>query len=567
MPQPISNLAVGAKVKDLNTTIYSQPIVWQIADKNHSGYPANSVTLVSANIIKIMAFDGKEANNSDTNRRSYGSNRFVGSNIGQWLNKEGTNWYVAQLAADAPPSAANVTYNPYDTVAGFLTGFSAEMKAALQYTTFTVAKNTVTDGGGSETVSAKIFLLSKAEVGLGAENSINEGSLLALFNSTASSRVATPTAAAVSNSDYTSGSLKAGSGWYWWLRSPYAAYSYGVRDVNLDGTEYTYGAYYGNIGLRPALNLSSGILVSDTTGSDGAYTIIWNQPPSPPQSISVPSTIKSDSSATISWTAGIDPETSALTYELECAVNSGAFANIYTGSALSYSHAITTSMNSVQYQVRCKDAVGDYSGYQLSEVTPVIHNVAPGISGTDIDLGVISAPPSYSFSVTDPDAGDSVTVTAMLDGTNILTIDPVVLGQTYTVNLTGAQFFGMANGQHALQIVASDEYGDSSTRTVTFTRTVTMIDFQIAPIQTDAASEKILISILYYADPANIQIKVCNNALDDTPAWETAAQGLKHIFSNASKTADNWAVGVWVQISPSAQYLDVYCNSLNGSYI
>ncbi|MGI5898894.1 MAG: DUF6273 domain-containing protein [Christensenellales bacterium] len=48
--------------------------------------------------------------------------------------------------------------NPYDTQAGFLTSFSANMHAALLDTTLAAAKATL-DGGGSE--SDKIFLLSR----------------------------------------------------------------------------------------------------------------------------------------------------------------------------------------------------------------------------------------------------------------------------------------------------------------------------------------------------------------------------------------------------------------------
>lgn len=54
MPQKISNLAVGAKVKF--GSLHGKAIVWKIGDKNHSGYPANSVTLVMEQIIKILLF-------------------------------------------------------------------------------------------------------------------------------------------------------------------------------------------------------------------------------------------------------------------------------------------------------------------------------------------------------------------------------------------------------------------------------------------------------------------------------------------------------------------------------
>lgn len=271
----ISALPVGAKVKDTGTTYYGSPIIWQVADKNHSGYPANSVTLVAANILKIAAFDAKESGNSDLNRVRYGNNRYALSNIRQWLNKSGSPWYVAQHSADAAPSSGNVNNNPYDGQSGFLTDFSAQMKAALLNTTLTVAKATV-DGGGSESVVDKVFLLSKQEVGLGSENSIAEGSLLALFSSADSSRRCKPTANAVSNSTFTSSLLSASQNYWWWLRSPASSGSYYVRDVKAKGSSDYHYACYGQYGVRPALNLSSGILVSGSTDSDGAHTIIWN---------------------------------------------------------------------------------------------------------------------------------------------------------------------------------------------------------------------------------------------------------------------------------------------------
>ena len=149
MSQSISALPVKAKIKDTSTTYYGVPIIWEIGDKNHAGYPANSVTLVAANILKLACFDAKESGNDDSSRRSYGNNRYSLSNLRQWLNKAGSPWYQAQHGADAAPTNANVwsNYNEYDDEAGFLTGFSAQMLAAILNTTLTVAKASV-DGGG-----------------------------------------------------------------------------------------------------------------------------------------------------------------------------------------------------------------------------------------------------------------------------------------------------------------------------------------------------------------------------------------------------------------------------------
>lgn len=54
---------------------------------------------------------------------------------------------------------------------------------------------------------------------------------------------------------------------------------------------------------------------------------------------------------------------------------------------------------------------------------------------------------------------------------------------------------------------------------------------------------------------------------DASPTWETAKIGLKHIFSNAVKTAATWAVGVRVQINKTGGYDSIACYALSGSYI
>ena len=566
MSKAISSLPLGAKVKDTGTTYHGIPIIWQVADKNHSGYPANSVTLIAANILKIAAFDAKESGNSDSNRRSYGNNRYALSNIRQWLNKSGSPWYVAQHSADATPSSGNVNYNPYDGQSGFLTDFSAQMKAALLDTTLTVAKATV-DGGGSESVVDKVFLLSKQEVGLGSENSIAEGSRLALFSSDNSSRLCKPTANAVSDSTYNNSGLSASQNWWWWLRSPYSSYSIYVRNVSADGSGDYYYAYSGS-GVRPALNLSSGILVSDSAGSDGAYTIAWNRTPTTPPSITVPETIRSGKGAVITWAGSTDPEGGAVSYELERKINSGSFTQVYAGRALTYTDTgVGSSANTVQWRVRAKDNLGAYSRYLMGPSRTVVHNVDPTVSGSDTNLGTVTSPPSVSFTVNDADTTDELTVVKSLDDVEVYTIEDAVRKQTYTFALTAAQFAGLADGQHTMKVTVTDSAGNSATRTTTFTRSVSGIEFIVDPIETDAKAQKILVSLRYYAADSAVVLSVCNNAMDASPTWETATPGLKHLFTNASKTAAKWAVGVKVKITKTTGYDEIWCQPPSGSYV
>ena len=270
MSKAISSLAVGDKIEVPVLSAYQSrfgaKIVFKVADKNHSGYPSNSVTLITEKIIQLMCSDAKEASNSNSDRRNYGNNRHIHSNLLQWLNSNATagNWYSAKHSADAPPTNANVwdNYNEYDAWAGFLAMLDPKFVAELLDTTLTVVKSS-TDGGSYETFTAKMFLASTTEVGLANENGIAEGVRLAIFSNDAS-RVAYPTAECVNSSEYKNSNFTTSKGWYWWLRTPYSSIAYVVRYVYSDGSLDIYSAYFGVGGVRPLCNLQSWYLTALT---------------------------------------------------------------------------------------------------------------------------------------------------------------------------------------------------------------------------------------------------------------------------------------------------------------
>ena len=568
MSKTLGSLAVGAKVCDPTSKYYNTPVLFKIADKSHAGYPANSVTLITEKIIALKCFDATESG-GDSNRQSYGNNRYSLSNIRQWMNKSGANWFAAQHSYDRTPSASYVwsSTNPYATEAGFKTGFSAQFLAAILPTTLTVAKPS-TDGGGSETVTDDFFLASKQEVGLGAENSIAEGALLAMFTSDNSSRLCACTATAISNSNYSSNPTTAAN-WYWWLRSPIAGSSYNARRVDSGGGEGDSSAYGGFQGLRPLCNLPSGILVSDNPNSDGYYEIQWNSAPTTPPGITVPDTVRSGKTANVSWAASTDPEGDAVSYELErWNNNTNAWAQIYTGSAVNYADTgVTTSMDSVQWRGRAKDSHGAYSAYTTSLTKTVVHNVDPTVSGSDANLGTVTSAPSRTYTVGDADSDDTLTIVEALDGSEVRTIQNAVRGQSYTFAITAAKFASLASGAHSMTITVTDSAGNTATRTVTFTRSVTTISVQRAAITTDAKAEKILVSVRYLGAEAGLEVKACNNANDASPTWETVTPGRKHLFTNTTKTAASWAVGLKVSLTKTAGFDTIALYGVSGSYL
>lgn len=118
-----------------------------------------------------------------------------------------------------------------------------------------------TDGHVNGTWSAtvrnlmrKCFSLSAAEVGNGG----SDGTAFS-YLSTQANRIA--------YQDETTTAV------YWWLRSPYSSHRNYAYRVGTGGSVVDDGVYSGSYCARPALALSSEILVSDSADSSGCYTI------------------------------------------------------------------------------------------------------------------------------------------------------------------------------------------------------------------------------------------------------------------------------------------------------
>lgn len=570
MAKALSALSNGALVKDTGTLYNGKPIIWRVIDKNHSGYPTNSITLMTDRIITLKCFDAMESGNSDGNRRSYGNNRYIYSNIRRWLNSTAAAnaWYAAQHGADAPPNNANVwsNYNEYQQEAGFLAGFSANMRAALLSTTITVGRAQV-DGGGTETCTDKIFLASCTEMGLSGDATC--GIKFAVFNSDAA-RQAKPTAEAVSKSEYTSSSLNANSPWWYWLRDAYASNSCRVRGVYSSGALDHYDAYYG-IGVRPLCNLSSGILVSDSPDSDGAYTIIWNRAPSVPPTITVPDTIRGGQTAAISWGASTDEDNNLSGYILERQYNGGSWAQVYKGINRNYTDSITFGWTSVAYRVKAYDSAGAESGYKTSATKNVVNNTAPTISGTDSNLGTKTGAFAQSYTVTDPDSGQTLTVTEKIDNVQKRQYT-ATSGQEYTFNVTADEWRKLSNGSHTLTVTATDNYGGTATRTYTFSKNETEIELTLAtPLEADDKVTKAIMSITRQIPAgAEFKVEVCNNGHDDSPTWQDVTQavtsGSKFFLSNSTKTAAQWGFNFRIKVKRNSASGDCFISSVGGNF-
>lgn len=357
MSQALSNLAVGSKVKfgkyQVNTE-EAQPIIWTIVAKNHvstPAYPSNSVTLHAAEILDLRCFDAKEPSNSNSDRQKYGNNRYSVSNLDQWLNKNAAAnaWYIAAHTTDQSPNSSTVVSanTQYANRPGFLNGFTTDEINAILSTTIRVVKPSV-DGGSYEDIQRKVFLPSATEVDLSNENNIAEGSAWGYYTSN-SARIGYVTQQCFSNTPSNTKPSSKTVAWHWWLRTPYYSSPNSARLVVKEGSSRFSNPFIGYYGVRPALNLSSSLLVSDTADSDGCYTVMFagTITPPAPATITVPSAITAGDSIAVSW----DAVSGADSYTLERSANGGGFTQIYSGTATSYTDTALAIWSKVQYRV------------------------------------------------------------------------------------------------------------------------------------------------------------------------------------------------------------------------
>lgn len=578
MSKTLGSLLVGAKIEVPVLSAYQSrfgsKIVFKIADKNHSGYPSNSVTLITEKIIQNMASDAKEPSNSNSDRKNYGNNRHIYSNLLQWLNSNAAAgaWYSAKHSADQAPTTKNthVSYNPYTSWAGFLAMLDPKFVAELLTTTLTVVKST-TDGGSYETFTAKMFLASTTEVGLANENSIAEGTLLALFSNDAS-RVAYPTAECVSNADgYTNSSFATSKGWYWWLRTPYSSNASNVRSVYSDGSLLDSNAYYGFYGVRPLCNLKSSILVSDSPNSDGNYTVIYNSAPSAPPSITAPATCYSGQNINISCAAATDLDGDALTYCFERSYNSGAWTQVQASASRTFTEAVSTAWNTLKYRVRAKDSYGNYSAYTTSGDIAVIHNQPPVISGSNADLGTKRGDFTYQYIVTDPD-NDVVNVVEKIDGKTIATKNAITLGATQTLSVSGNTFTALTNAQHTITITATDSAGNSAVRTLTFTKSIAGFVITLsAPLEANSQPTRANIKVTRDIPAGGtFKVEATNNPFDASPVWEdctnAVVQGVAHVFENKINTAAQYGMNIRVTVERGDALTACWVSGIGGNF-
>lgn len=176
--------------------------------------------------------------------------------------------------------------------------------------------------------------------------------------------------------------------------------------------------------------------------------------------LSIPEMFMHGQQATIIWTA----ITGADSYTLQRKANTDTdWVQVYSGANTSFSETAGT-WTTVQYRVQAVFD-GTPGGWVTSASIPVISASTLVISGTDEDLGTLTADVPYTIS---SDTGNPITLTRTVNG-NVVSTLTVQSGFSYTIPV-----MDLPTGSGTIEISASVKATSgpvSATRTWTYTKT------------------------------------------------------------------------------------------------
>ncbi len=604
MAQLLSSLPIGAKVKFGKYQVGSETptaIKWTIVAKNHAGYPSNSITLHSTYAVDMRAIDARTYHPSpSTGYDSQGNNTYKLSNIDQWLNSDANagEWYSPTEEYDSPPDSGSFTAygesgtttrllngGSYSHKAGFLNLFSEAEKSAILSTSVQCVRpywqtNAIT---APETIIRKVFLPSVTEVrgetSYGVEGTQWEGA-----SYTIGTRYLTPEAAANTNCTNKPGTSSTVA---CWSRTPYVnldntgqdtpRWYTMYEDTNRTGVNamYAYMPCISDRGIRPVINITSATLVSDTTDGDGYYTVFFNTVPSTPSYITVPATVYGGKAIPISWGESIDPDGNFGAYILERQSDGGSWVEIYRGTTPSFtdSFPLTPSLLTVAYRVRAYDIMTNspysFSEYTTSDTKDVVNNYPPVITVENDNLGVLSDEFVTRYKVIDAN-GTKPSVTIRLDENVIYTGTPPTEVNNDIV-IASETWLGLNNGTHTITVTATDGI-DTDEKNIRFTKSVNHILItNPIPLPSETQPGRIRVSVTReIPEGATFKVLVCNNGYDTNPTWEDMTREVEsesvYVFTNNSKTATNWGIGIKVEVDRNDAIGECYISQIGGNF-
>ncbi|MDY2986928.1 MAG: hypothetical protein SOR77_04750, partial [Peptoniphilus sp.] len=195
-------------------------------------------------------------------------------------------------------------------------------------------------------------------------------------------------------------------------------------------------------------------------------------------------------------------------------------------------------------------------------------NTPPTVSVDQSNLGEQNKPFSFTFTPNDVD-GDEITGKVFLDEVQIEDLGALTKGQSKKVTIKKLDYAVLKNGDHRIRIEVTDSKGAKGYGHIDFSKNLTYCWYEFKKDIEAMATSIIVNPSVKLASGAKMTVKVCNNAKDREPAWETIPSeqvGKAYSFRNKNKTADTWSIGVNIRIDRSKAKEDSYFYGFVGNY-
>ena len=152
----------------------------------------------------------------------------------------------------------------------------------------------------------------------------------------------------------------------YWLRSMSTTNSIEAWSISATGNLANQKVTLTTVGVLYAFILDKNLWVDE----DG--TILPNQAPAPPASLTVPPFAEAGAALSLSWPAAADPDGDVTGYLVQRQTNgTGEWAQVYDGPALTCADTVPTGAKTVQYRVRAYDSLGITSDFKTSATLTV----------------------------------------------------------------------------------------------------------------------------------------------------------------------------------------------------
>ncbi len=279
-PQTIGDLEIGDKVVDNSwyweyrlgddythidddpINSITKPVTWIVVAKDHYG-AESGVTLLSEEIIGNHTFDNSEDRGSFGGSNHWGDSGSTDAEYGlrKFLNGSSYNYEDGYGGTYSGDLDAEGDGNSYDVT--FFDAFSDDFQNAVLTTAVPCRENNIDNPyNGEEYITMdKIFLPSEVEINGGAGNNHDSETVWDYFTGADNNKRIAREADGIP--------------WVYWTRSPDVSDAFSVRYVTFDGSLSDSPASDAYGGVRPALNLSSEIPISEIPNYNGAYEL-WS---------------------------------------------------------------------------------------------------------------------------------------------------------------------------------------------------------------------------------------------------------------------------------------------------